>query len=67
MIKSNTVLVRYNKICGKVRWMMQKEFDSKPVYDDKYTKTKIKPFNCVVDTNFHDSEATKEDMHCVCL
>ena len=47
--------------------MMQKEFDSKPVYDDKYTKTKIKSFNCVVDTNFHDSEATKEDMHCVCL
>ena len=64
MIKSNTVLVRYNKICGKVRWMMQKEFDSKPD-DDKYTKTKIKSFNGVVDTNFHDSEAPEEDMYCV--
>lgn len=46
---------------------MRKEFDSKLVYDDKYTKTKVKSFNGVIHTNFHDSEAPNEDMNCVCL
>ena len=30
---------------------MQKEFDTEPVYDDKYIKTKVKSFDGVVHTN----------------
>ena len=67
MIKNNNLLVKLNRFCYKIRRIMQKEFDSKLVYDDKYTKTKVKSFNGVIHTNFHDSEAPNEDMNCVCL
>lgn len=67
MIKNNNLLVKLNRFCSKIRRIMRKEFDSKLVYDDKYTKTKVKSFNGVIHTNFHDSEAPNEDMNCVCL
>ena len=35
---------------------MQKEFGSKPDYDDKYIKTKIRIFDGLVHINFHSSE-----------
>ena len=35
---------------------MQKEFDSKPAYDDKYTKTKVRISDGLVHINFHGSE-----------
>ena len=67
MIKNNNLLVKLNRFCYKIRRIMRKEFDSKLVYDDKYTKTKVKSFNGVIHTNFHDSEAPNEDMNCVFL
>ena len=41
---------------------MRIEFDSKPVYgdNDKYIKTKIKTYDCNVNTNFQGKKMSKE-------
>ena len=36
------------------------KFDSKPVYNEKYLKTKIKSYNRKMKTNFHNNEIQKE-------
>ena len=46
--------------------MGRAKFDSDPVFDDKYSKTKIKSYNNKINTNFH-GKATKERFECVCL
>ena len=35
--------------------IIKKELDSKPVYDEKYLKTKIKSDNEKIKTNFHNN------------
>ena len=42
LIKDEKLLEKYNEICKKVSNIIKKEFDSKPVYNEKYLKTKIK-------------------------
>ena len=43
-IKDNEILEKYYEIWGKVK-NIKKEFDSEPVYNEKYPKAKIKSFN----------------------
>ena len=45
--------------------MGRTKFDSDPVFDDKYSKTKIKSYN-KINTNFH-GKAPKERFEWVCL
>ena len=40
------------------------EFDNKPVYIEKYLKTKVKSYN---QHNFHNNEIPKEGFQCICL
>ena len=35
--------------------IMRKGLDSKPVYDEKYPKTKIKSYGDKINTNFYDN------------
>ena len=44
-IKDEILLEKFNKIWKKVSNITKKEFDSKPVYNEKYLKTKIKSYN----------------------
>ena len=48
------LLKKYTKIWKKVSSLINKEFDSEPVYGDgdKYIKTKIKVYGDKVNTNF---------------
>ena len=41
-IKDDELLEKYNEIWKKASNSIKKEFDSEPVYDEKYWKTKIK-------------------------
>ena len=45
LLKENT------KIWEKIRGLIDKKFNSEPVYDDKYIKTKIKSYNVNMDKN----------------
>ena len=47
--------------------VMQKGFESEPVYDNKYLKTKTKSCYDKINANFHDNEIPKEGSHCACL
>ena len=50
MIKDDELFKKYNEIWEKVKNIATKEFDSEPVYNDKYLEAKIKPIK-IVNTN----------------
>ena len=39
---------------------MKNKFDSEPVYNDKYIKTKIKSYEGKMNTNFHGNKVLRE-------
>ena len=44
-LKDDELLEKCSQISGKVRKSIKKEFDSKPVYNEKYLKAKVKSYN----------------------
>ena len=68
LIKDDELLSeKYNKIWEKVENITKKEFDSKPVYNEKYLKAKIKSSNGKINTNFHNNKIPKEGSQFICL
>ena len=55
-----------NTIWDKVSTAIKKEFDSKPVYNKNFLKTKVRPYGDEV-TDFHDKEIPKVDSNHTCL
>ena len=51
---NNEFLERYTKIWEKISDLINKKFDSDPVYNNKYINTKIRPYNIDIKTSFHD-------------
>ena len=43
------------------------KFHSKPVYDKKYLKTKVREFDGVIKTNILGNDTPKENMHYACI
>ena len=66
-VKNKQLPKNYNKIWEKVENLMKKKFESKPVYDNEYIKTKIKIYANSIITNFHNKEIPKEKAQCECL
>ena len=67
LIKDEKLLEKYNEIWKKVSNIIKKEFDSKPVRNEKYIKPKIKSYNGKINTNFHNNKIPKEGSQCICL
>ena len=53
---NNEFLERYTKIWEKISDLIDKKFDSDPVYNNKYINTKIRSYNNDIITNFYDSD-----------
>ena len=51
----------------KVKICLKKEFDSKPINNEKYLKTKIKSYNGKINTSFHNNKIPKEGPQFICL
>ena len=51
---NNEFLERYIRIMEKMSDLINKKFDSDPVYSNKYINTKIRSYNNDIKTNFHD-------------
>ena len=49
-IKDDKSLEKYNEIWDKVKNSLKKEFNNKPIYNEKYLK--IKSYNGKINTNF---------------
>ena len=71
MVKDEQRFKNYNKIWEKIKSLMRKKFDSKPIFgnDDnsKYIKTKIKTFKNSIITNFHNKKVPEEKIPYKCL
>ena len=52
LVNDKEILTKYSEIWNKIKSLIKKEFNSEPVYNDKYIKTKIKIYNSRVYTNF---------------
>ena len=58
---------KYNEIWNKISNLLKTGFDSEPVYNDKYIKSKIKIYNNRVYTNFQYNKIPKDDEYCTFL
>ena len=66
-IKDDRLLKKYDEIWEKVKNSIKKEFDSKPVYNEKYLEAKIKCYNGKINTNFYNNKIQREDSQFICL
>ena len=51
---NNEFLERYTTIWEKISNLVNKKFNSDPLYNNKYINTKIRSYNNDIKTNFHD-------------
>ena len=67
LVNDKETLKKYSEIWNKIKSLNKKEFNSEPVYDDKYIKTTIKICNNRVYTNFQHNKIPKENEYFACL
>ena len=67
VIKDDDVLDKYNEIWDKIKETLSIKFHSRPVYDEKYIKAKVREFSGVIKTNFLGDKIPKESMHYTCI
>ena len=65
-IEDDELLKRYNDIWNDVSNSVEKEFDSKLIYNKRYLKTKIKSYGDEA-TDFHDIEIPKVVSNYACV
>ena len=53
LIKNDELLEKYNEFWDEVKDSIKKGFDSEPLYNEKYLKTKTKSCEGKINTNFH--------------
>ena len=66
-IESEDVYLKYNEIWNKVKSLLNIKLHSKPIYDAKYIKTKVKTFSNSINTLFSGDKIPKERIHYVCI
>ena len=67
MIEDDSVLVKYNEIWNKIKKTLNIKFHSRPVYDEKYMRAKVKEFNSVVNKNFWGDKVPEKDVQHTCI
>ena len=55
------------KFGKNLKSFLKREFDSQPVYNEKYLKAKIKVYNGKINTNAHDNKIPREDSQFIYL
>ena len=66
-VHDDDIILKYNKTWKNIKKLLSVEFDSQPVYDEKYIKTRVKIFEVKVVIKFTDSEILKENTHYLCI
>ena len=67
LIKDDEVWDRYDEIWDAIKDKLSIKFHSKPVYEYKYLKAKVREFDGVIKTNFLGNDMPKENMHYTCI
>ena len=63
LIIDDEVLEKYDKIWDVIKDKLGIKFHSKPIYENKYLKTKVREFDGVIRTNVLSNNMPKENMH----
>ena len=66
-IKDDEVWKKYDKTWDAIKDKLGIKFHSKPVYEYKYLKAKVREFDGVIKTNFLGNDMPKENMHYTCI
>ena len=66
-VEDESVYLKYTEIWDKINKSLNTIFHSQPIYDDKYTKTKVKTFSSMINTLFSGNEIPKERNHYICI
>ena len=66
LIEDDDLLKKYSTIWDKVRAAIKKEFESEPVYNKIFLKTKVKSYGDEV-TDFYDKKVPKVDSNHTCF
>ena len=67
LIKGDEVWYKCDKIQDVVKNKLGINFHSKPVYDYRYSKAKLREFDGVIKTNYLVNDVPKENMHYTCI
>ena len=59
LVNDKKIFKKYSEIWNKIENLIKQEFNSEPVYNDKYIKTKIKIYINRVYTNFQHNKLPK--------
>ena len=58
---------KYKKIWDLIKNKLNIKFHSKPIYEQKYLKAKVREFDSVIKTKFLGNDMPKENMHYTCI
>ena len=67
LIKDDEMWEKYEQIWDVIKNKLGIKFHSKPIYEQKYLKAKVREFDGVIKTNFLGNEVPKENMHYTCI
>ena len=67
LIEGESVYLKYTKIWNKIKKLLNIKFQSQPIHDDKYIKTKEKIFDETINTLFSDDKVPKGRSHYICI
>ena len=67
LIKDEEVWKKYENIWYVIENKLGIKFNSKPVYDEKYVKAKVREFDSKFKTNFLGNGNPKENIHYSCI
>ena len=67
LIKDDEVWEKYEQIWDVIKNKLGIKFHSKPIYEQKYLKAKVREFDGVIKTNFLGDDMPKENMHYTCI
>ena len=67
LVNDKEIWKKYSAIWNKIKSLIKEEFNSEPVCNDKYIKTKKKFYNNKVYTNFQHGNIPKDNGYCACL
>ena len=67
LIKDDEVWEKYEQIWDVIKNKLGIKFHSKPIYEHKYLKAKVREFEGVIKTNFSGNDMPKENMYYICI
>ena len=67
LIKDDEVWEKYEQIWDVIKNKLSIKFYSKPIYDQKYLKAKVRELDGVIKTNFWGNDTPNENMRYTCI